>query len=145
MSSRATRNDKPSDDTYVTQNSTDVKTGPGKTQPPESNPKNRPPDHGGDGAGEGPQLGNQHGQPRDFASGRSDGHQFWSRIKTEVVQDDGLSLWASPTAGSPLSLDYVAAGAQVIFSVRPAQIVRRPDGDQILPSFGPWGELSKQQ
>ena len=140
---RATRNDKPSDDTYVTQNSTDVKTGPGKTQPPESNPKNRPPDHGATVPAKDPGSGTNTGNPATSPPAAPTDTNSGPDIKTEVVQDDGLSLWASPTAGSPLSLDYVAAGAQVIFSVRPAQIVRRPDGDQILPSFGPWGELAQ--
>jgi serine/threonine-protein kinase len=143
---KAMRNDKPVDNAYVTQNTTDTKPGPGKTQPPESNPKNRPPDHGATVPAKGPgsetNTGNS-GNPATSPPAATTADSSDSNIKTEVVPDDGLSLWASPTAGRPLSLDYVAAGAQVIFSVRPSQIVRRPDGDQILPSFGPWGELAQ--
>lgn len=58
----------------------------------------------------------------------------------QTVPDDGISMWASPTAGSPLPLDYVASGAQLILAVRPSNILHRPDGDQLLPALGPWGD-----
>ena len=58
---------------------------------------------------------------------------------SRAVADDGKSLWASPTSGPPLSMKYVASGAQVVLAIRPANIVRRPDGDQIVPALGPWG------
>jgi hypothetical protein len=64
------------------------------------------------------------------------------RTSVQSVADDGVSLWASPTAGNPLSLDYVASGAQMILAVRPANILHRPEGDQLLPSLGPWGDMA---
>lgn len=60
----------------------------------------------------------------------------------ETVADDGISLWASPTSGPPLSTDYVGNDAQLILAIRPAEIMRRPDGDQLLQSLGPWGDLA---
>ncbi|HKD37431.1 MAG TPA: hypothetical protein VKB78_11540, partial [Pirellulales bacterium] len=67
--------------------------------------------------------------------------------KTEssgASQDDGASLWASPTNGPPLDLRYTAPGAQAVLAVRPSNIVSRGDGDQILPALGPWGSAAEQ-
>jgi hypothetical protein len=61
-----------------------------------------------------------------------------------AVADDGHLLWASPTSGAPLELNYVASGAQVVLAVRPANIVGRAGGDQILPALGPWGADAEQ-
>jgi serine/threonine protein kinase len=58
--------------------------------------------------------------------------------------DDGTSLWASPTTGPPLELRYAAPGAQAVLAARPANIVSRGDGDQILPALGPWGGGGEQ-
>lgn len=63
---------------------------------------------------------------------------------SDPVADDGSSLWASPTAGQPLSAKYFAPGVQAVLAVRPANIVRRADGDQILPALGPWGTNAEQ-
>ncbi|HEV3415561.1 MAG TPA: serine/threonine-protein kinase [Pirellulales bacterium] len=62
----------------------------------------------------------------------------------EPVADDGHLLWASPTSGPPLELNYIASGAQVVLAVRPAGIVGRAGGDQILPALGPWGADAEQ-
>ena len=58
--------------------------------------------------------------------------------------DDGKSLWASPTSGQPLSLDYFPSSAQVVLAVRPANIVRRAEGELVLPALGPWGTGAAQ-
>ena len=76
--------------------------------------------------------------PKGPASGGS-GSQS---TPVQAGPDDGVSLWASPTAGNPLPLDYVASSAQLILAVRPANILHRPDGDQLLPSLGPWGDMA---
>jgi hypothetical protein len=65
-----------------------------------------------------------------------------NQTPVETVPDDGISLWASPTAGPPLPTDYIASGAQLILAVRPANILRHPDGDQLLPALGPWGDIA---
>ena len=64
------------------------------------------------------------------------------KAPAQTVPDDGISLWASPTAGNPLPMDYVASGAQMILAVRPANILHRPEADQLLPSLGPWGDIA---
>ncbi len=62
--------------------------------------------------------------------------------KTTAIADDGSSLWSSPTSGPPLELSYVAGGAQAVLTVRPANILRRENGDQFLPALGPWGDVA---
>jgi serine/threonine protein kinase len=58
--------------------------------------------------------------------------------------DDGKSLWASPTSGQPLSLDYFPSGAQIVLAIRTANIVRRAEGELVLPALGPWGTGAAQ-
>ncbi len=65
-------------------------------------------------------------------------------VDNDPVADDGSSLWASPTAGPSLIPAYFPSGAQGVLAVRPANIVRRADGDQILPALGPWGASAEQ-
>ncbi len=60
------------------------------------------------------------------------------------IPDDGKSLWASPTSGPPLSLDYFPSGAQIVLAVRPANIVSRAGGDLIVPALGPSGMAAQQ-
>lgn len=59
-----------------------------------------------------------------------------------LVADDGATLWASPTAGPPWSLDYVPAGAQVMLCLRPRALLAHPEGPRWLAAMGPWGEAA---
>jgi hypothetical protein len=59
----------------------------------------------------------------------------------EVVDDPkGELLWASPTAGKPLSLAYIPAGTQCLFHLRPALLASHPEGERVLAALGPWGQ-----
>ncbi|RIK77503.1 MAG: hypothetical protein DCC67_12600 [Planctomycetota bacterium] len=66
---------------------------------------------------------------------------------TEVVVADpnGVLLWASPTAGPPIALDYVPAGAQCLVHVRPAQILGHSEGQRVLAALGPWGATAVER
>lgn len=60
--------------------------------------------------------------------------------------DDGVSLWAPPTAGQPLDLELLASGAQLLLAVRPAELWASPEGQRLLGSaetlgFDPSGWL----
>jgi hypothetical protein len=57
-----------------------------------------------------------------------------------LVDDDGQSLWASPTAGSPIELSYLPPGVQIIVAMRPEAFANQPEGDKVLASLGPLGE-----
>jgi hypothetical protein len=59
----------------------------------------------------------------------------------EVIEDlQGELLWASPTAGPPLSLGYVPAGTQCLLHLRPASMAASPEGERVIAALGPWGQ-----
>ncbi|MDX1962703.1 MAG: protein kinase [Pirellulales bacterium] len=54
------------------------------------------------------------------------------------VADDGNSLWASPTNGTPLNFSQLPAGAQLFFSCRPAFLLRQTRvGPKMVAAAGP--------
>ncbi len=60
--------------------------------------------------------------------------------RERIVPDDGQLLWASPTAGDPLSLAYLPAGSQILCLLRPHQLMHAPEGPRVLAAVGPWGQ-----
>ena len=57
-----------------------------------------------------------------------------------VVDDDGRSLWVSPTAGEPISLKYLPQGTQLVLHLRTAEMLSHPEGEKVFSALGPWGE-----
>ncbi len=57
-----------------------------------------------------------------------------------VIDDDGKTLWVSPTDGRPLDLAYLAPGAQVIMAIRPAALLRNLEGRMVVQALGPIGQ-----
>lgn len=57
-------------------------------------------------------------------------------VPQKVVDDDGRTLWETPTVGFPIDLNYVPAEMRVLISVRPAEIYKTPDGALIFRSLG---------
>ncbi|MCA9259292.1 MAG: hypothetical protein KDA61_08840, partial [Planctomycetales bacterium] len=49
-------------------------------------------------------------------------------------------LWASPTAGSALSLAYLPAGSSALAAVRLADLSQHSEADKLRAALGPWGE-----
>jgi serine/threonine protein kinase len=62
-----------------------------------------------------------------------------------LVADDGKTLWASPTNGAPIVLDYLPSGAQVIVVLRPAALLGSPEGPKLLTALGPAGAALQSQ
>lgn len=58
----------------------------------------------------------------------------------ELVEDDGQTLWASPTAGPPLDLAFLPPGCQLFVALRPAELLQDPEGPKVLAALGPTGE-----
>ena len=58
----------------------------------------------------------------------------------ELIDDDRKTLWASPTAGAPLSLAHVGLGAQAALVLRPAELLADDEGSKFIKSLGPAGE-----
>jgi hypothetical protein len=59
---------------------------------------------------------------------------------TPLIDDDGKTLWASPTDGPPLDLGFVSPGAQIILALRPQTILRGVEGNKVLDALGPTGD-----
>jgi hypothetical protein len=57
-----------------------------------------------------------------------------------IVDDDGKTLWVSPTHGKPLDLAYLSPGAQIILALRPANLLKLADGAKIRAALGPLGQ-----
>lgn len=58
------------------------------------------------------------------------------------VDDDGHSLWISPTAGEPLSLDYLPSGTQALVVLRPSELLVGEEGRKLVDALGPGGETA---
>jgi hypothetical protein len=64
--------------------------------------------------------------------------------REQIVDDPrGELLWASPTAGPPISLAYVPAGTQCLIHFRPALINAHPEHERIFAALGPWWEAAR--
>jgi len=61
-------------------------------------------------------------------------------VRVVVVDDDGESLWVSPTAGAPISLSYLPQGTRLVLHVRPAKLLAHGEGEKVLAALGPWGQ-----
>jgi serine/threonine protein kinase len=55
----------------------------------------------------------------------------------QLVTDDGKTLWASPTEGTPIDLKYVPPEAQVVFCLRPTSMMATSEGPKVLKALGP--------
>jgi serine/threonine protein kinase len=62
-------------------------------------------------------------------------------LQTNIVEDNGELLWASPTSGAPLDFANVPPGAQLFLHVRPAELLASPEGERTLKSLGPAFEV----
>jgi hypothetical protein len=59
-----------------------------------------------------------------------------------LVDDDGQTLWTSPTAGNPIILNYLPSGAQAFLILRPAELLKNAEGARLLDALGPAGQWS---
>ena len=57
-----------------------------------------------------------------------------------LVDDDGQTLWTSPTSGPPLDLSYLPPGVQLVVALRPRALLEHSEGEKILAALGPTGE-----
>jgi hypothetical protein len=51
---------------------------------------------------------------------------------SRLIDNDGKTLWQSPTDGLPLNLAYLPPGCQIILALRPEAIAAHPQGAKIL-------------
>ncbi|MDZ4657397.1 MAG: hypothetical protein SH868_07430 [Bythopirellula sp.] len=57
----------------------------------------------------------------------------------DVLADESQLQWISPTAGPPITLEYVPLGRQVILHLRPTELLANDEGEKVLAALGPWG------
>jgi hypothetical protein len=55
------------------------------------------------------------------------------------IDDDGKTLWTSPTNGKPLDLAFLPPGQQLVVSLRPAALLKHSEGEKIQAALGPLG------
>ena len=65
--------------------------------------------------------------------------------QVEVIEDDGQSLWVSPTEGDPLALNYLPMGTQLVLHLRTKELLEHAEGSKVLAALGPWGEKALAQ
>jgi serine/threonine protein kinase len=58
-------------------------------------------------------------------------------VDTEPAEDDGDLLWASPTAGDTIDLEYLPGGAQIFLVARLSEVVANEEGQRVLRALGP--------
>ena len=58
----------------------------------------------------------------------------------ELVDDDGQTLWMSPTDGPPLDLAYLPPGVEIVLALRPAELLAAPEGEKVVAALGPLGD-----
>ncbi len=69
--------------------------------------------------------------------GTSPGGNPSANPDTNIVPDNGETLWASPTSGAPLDFANIPPGTQVFVNLRPAKLTENSEGKRALQSLGP--------
>ena len=54
-----------------------------------------------------------------------------------LIDDDGQSLWETPTLGPPISFRFVPMAPKLAFVVRPAELFRLAEGQRLIFALGP--------
>jgi hypothetical protein len=60
-----------------------------------------------------------------------------SAPKVILVEDDGQTLWASPTSGPSIELTYAPPDSQMFIHARPSALLDTPEGPRIIEALGP--------
>ena len=60
-----------------------------------------------------------------------------SLVPPDPLDDDGRSLWTSPTDGTAIKLRYVPTGTQLVLHARPSEILAISEGRRSLKALGP--------
>jgi len=68
-----------------------------------------------------------------------------SPAAADMVDDDGKTLWVSPTTGRPIDPAFLPSGAQVLFVLRPAELLTSPEGTRLLDALGPGGKWAENE
>jgi len=66
-------------------------------------------------------------------------------LQEELVDDDGKTLWTSPTHGPPLDLSYLPGGVRVLFALRPQELWSSTEGKRMIEALGPGGAWAQER
>lgn len=61
-----------------------------------------------------------------------------------LVEDNGRTLWASPTAGEAIDLSVVPSGSDLIVWLRPADLLASEEGRRVWRALSPAGEAAQR-
>ena len=61
-----------------------------------------------------------------------------------LVEDDGKTMWASPTDGPPIDLAGLPMGCELFVALRPAELLGTMEGEKLLAALGPRGQLGRE-
>ena len=64
-------------------------------------------------------------------------------IDDGLVEDDGKTLWASPTSGEPINAELVPGGSDLIVWLRPQRLLATEQGRRAWRALGPRGERAR--
>src|SRR5688572_12354476 len=56
---------------------------------------------------------------------------------SDLIDDDGHSMWVSPTNGRPIDLNYLPPGVEIILALRPAELLGHAEGQKVFAALGP--------
>jgi hypothetical protein len=60
-----------------------------------------------------------------------------TRGEFKLVDDDGQTLWMSPTDGKPLDLGYLPLGVQIVVALRPKEFEDHVESAKVFSALGP--------
>ena len=60
-----------------------------------------------------------------------------ARWVQQLVEDDGQTLWETPTLGEPIDFSHIPPGAKLIFALRMADLLEQDQGQYLVESIGP--------
>jgi hypothetical protein len=60
--------------------------------------------------------------------------------RLSLIEDDGHTLWTSPTDGQPVDLAYLPPGGQIFVVLRPQALANHREGTKVLDALGPLGQ-----
>lgn len=62
-----------------------------------------------------------------------------------LVEDNGRTLWVSPTNGESIDLSIVPDGSDLVLHLRPAELLKSEEGRRVWRALGPLGEPAAKE
>lgn len=59
-----------------------------------------------------------------------------SSVRQKLVQDDGQTIWETPTQGARLDLEYLPPAPKIVLTVKPKQLLATGEGQRLRKAMG---------